>query len=107
MHLHTFTLGAHRVRVCVVLRSRGGCYSPALWIYLRGPNGSPAGVGPKGWPRVFRPLFPSYNGRRDRWSHMLHVPLPHVPFRTARRLRHVGGFLAYRACYRAWAALER
>jgi hypothetical protein len=89
------TIGAHTVRVVYAHESHGGVFSPALWVYLKGPNGSPAGIGPKGWPRILRPLFPSYNGRRDRWSSSLEIGLPCLTWARAYRLRRVGGYQLY------------
>lgn len=100
-------VGQHRFRFVYTKNGKGGCYKPILTCHLRGPNGSPAGIGPKGWPRVFRPLFPNYWLHRDRWSSTIVFPLPHITFATGYRLKRVGGLWAYRTVQRWYFKLER
>lgn len=73
-----------------------------LSLHLSGPNGSRAGTGTKGWPRILLPLFPRYDRRRDRWSSTLHVPLPHVAWRRGYQLRRLGGIRIHQASWGFW-----
>lgn len=57
---------------------------PVVFIGRSGPNGSPAGHGPKGFP-----AFMVRDG--GRWSNVVKVPLPYISWRTGYRLRRVGG----------------
>jgi hypothetical protein len=79
-------VGAHEVRLSISLNDGGsGCYGPQALLFLRGPNGSPNGTGPKTWP-LFRKLT-------------LKVRLPHVSWATGYRFRRVGGLRAYKLVY--------
>jgi hypothetical protein len=96
------------------LESRGGCYKPEIHLHRRGRNGSPAGFGPKPWPWVLSVLFPpgwrrfNQNGRPRFARHlMLAIPLPHVRWATAYRLRRFGGLVAYRWVHLVWSRALR
>jgi hypothetical protein len=84
----------HRVRFVLDRDGYAGCFYPIMLVFLKGPNGSPAGVGPKPWP------WPLKGGCRP-----LRVRLPHLSWATCYRLGRVGGFRLYRLQYRAftWA----
>lgn len=79
----------HTVRVCVDVYSRGGMFSPALYFFLKGPNGSPAGYGPKAWPKPLWYLRPGYGSGRwgwrgpygRGWSNAVRLPLPCLGWR--------------------------
>ena len=96
MHARNIQAGRHTFRVVYSFHEG----RPELHVHLRGPNGSPAGIGPKGWPRLFRPLFPDYGHGRDRWSSMIALPVPFVSWRTGYRLRRFGGIRIHQAAYR-------
>jgi hypothetical protein len=60
-HLGTITIREHEIRFVLDTHARRGVYAPELHIHLKGPNGSPAGVGPKGWPQPLADLFRPYH----------------------------------------------
>jgi len=85
----------HTVRFVYSRNGRAGMFGPHVSVHLKGPNGSPAGVGPKAWHWLLRPLFPYYDKRMagygppTRWNKRassLWVPVPHVPWSLHRRL---------------------
>lgn len=96
-----FRIGAHTVRAVYDSHSRGGTFKPELHFHLTGPNGSPNGIGPKGWPRFLWRAFPYYDRRPGKWSSVLVLPLPHVSWRLGYRFRRLGGIRLSNACYRA------
>jgi hypothetical protein len=83
-------IGDHTVRVVYDRIGRHGVFDPHVNFHLTGPNGSPAGRGPKGWPRWTRPAWPYY-ARRHRWSSVLTLPLPHLKWSHGYRARRIGG----------------
>lgn len=97
-----FKIGAHTVRVCVSLNGKGGMYEPHVSLHLKGPNGSPNGVGPKGWPKSLWRLYPYYNRTPDHWSSTLEIPLPHVSWARGYKLRRFGGLFAYKQISRVY-----
>lgn len=109
-HLGTITVRGHQVRFVLDTHARAGCYSPELHVYLHGPNGSPAGFGPKGWPallvRAFEPgrAWRRRNrpGAKPGWSNMLAVRLPHLTWWRAYRLRRIGAIRLYVLIERAY-----
>lgn len=102
-HLGTAKIAGDEIRFVLDTHGRAGCYRPILLVFRRGPNGSPAGVGPKGWPWwLHRERLGG--GEKRRWSNTIRVPLPHVSFATGYRLRRVGGLRAYKAISRAYRA---
>lgn len=101
-------VGAHKIRIVLDLNSRSGCYSPAVNAYLSGPNGSPAGVGPKSWPMPLPWLFGvryDKHAPRKRNASMLQFRVPHLTFMRAYKLRRVGGLKLYRLNSRAIRAI--
>lgn len=108
-----FRIGSHVIRLVTTAVDYGsGCYRPGIRLFLSGPNGSPAGTGPKAWPlhmalRSFRSRHSSlWFGWHKRygfvptWTNCLYLPVPHIRWSTAYRLRRIGALSLYRADYR-------
>lgn len=108
----------HTVRIVTTSEDYGSStFRPGVRFFLTGPNGSPAGIGPKAWPghmrvrqfrnahnwaktgwaRQFRGTGAGYS-----WTNSLYVPLPHIKWRQAYRLRRFGALHLYRWQY--WLA---
>lgn len=100
------TVGREKYRFCFNLYGRGGCYDPNITASRTGPNGSIAGVGPKGWPKPLGWAFGSdrhhnashgggkFGGRvggHRGYRGTLLFGLPHLPFRHAYKLKRFGG----------------
>lgn len=100
-HLGTIKARDHEVRFVFDLDSYGGVYSPEIHVYLVGPNDSRAGRGPKGWPTWLR------FGNRETWSDSLAVPVPHLTWRRAYKLRRYGALRLYKVNYRLLHAIAR
>jgi hypothetical protein len=87
---HTFTL-------VLGLRPNGnaGCYCPKAFMYLawRRPRKDM-----EGW---------SAECTHVKTHHRLEVTLPHIPFRTGYRFRHVGGLWAYGTLARGYYKIGR
>jgi hypothetical protein len=85
-------LGAHTVRLSATLNDGGsGMYRPHVTFFLRGPNGSIAGTGPKPFPLLKRTSFS--------------VTLPHLSWGTAYRLRRVGSLRLYRLIAKGYRSI--
>lgn len=108
-------IGRHTVRIVTTSRDYGsGMFRPGVRLYLSGPNGSPAGTGPKAWPghmrvRNLRNWIRSRTGRGAYrgWTNTLYLPVPHLRWGTCYRLRRVGGLAVYNALYPVYARLGR
>jgi len=83
----------HEVRISVSYNGRFGMYDPHVTLFLRGPNGSVSGHGPKPWP----------------WKigtgNAVRIPLPHVKWATGYRLRKIGGIAVYKTISRAYRGI--
>lgn len=90
-------LGRTRLRVVGWTTGSGGIFRPNLSVYRHGPNGSPAGVGPKPWPRWLARANPF----------ALVIYLPQLSWGTCYRLQRVGGFRLFRAQYRFYKRLMK
>lgn len=102
-HIGTIKVGSEEFRFVFDPESRGGCYSPALKVFRKGPNGSPAGIGYKQWPALLHKLFPAGSG----WTNMLLVRLPYVSFARAYKLRRIGALKVYAANQRFYYRITR
>lgn len=89
-------IGRHTLRFVFDRDAYAGTFRPELLIFLKGPNGSPAGIGPKGWPQWLADMFRPYYNQKGRWSNSLHVRIPHVSWRFAYKYRRFGGMALYR-----------
>lgn len=78
------TIGGDRYRF-VYSRDDGNGFRPHVLVFRTGPNGSPAGTGPKGFHRIFRPLQPSYS--KGQWLGTLTINLPHLSWARMYRMR--------------------
>lgn len=110
-----FNIGQHTVRVVTTFTDYGsGLYRPGIRFFLTGPNGSPAGRGPKAWPlhmkiRRFRSRHKwaktgwhrRFNGQYG-WTSCIYIPLPHMTWQLGYKLRRVGGIRLHLAIYRAY-----
>jgi hypothetical protein len=63
---------------------------PCVLVFRKGPNGSPAGFGPKGFPKWMM---------RDGWG-SVKVWLPWMPWRIAHKYRRFGAMRVYKASQR-------
>jgi hypothetical protein len=117
-----FVLGQHVLRVVSTHNDYGsGCYRPGLHLFLKGPNGSISGTGPKGFPlhwkiRKLRARFPRlltygwhrrYPGHMRGASNSLYVPIPHLRWQEAYKLRRFGGLWLYGKLYPWYRKLGR
>lgn len=97
-HLGTITVRGDEYRFVFDVNGKHGCYHPILHVFRKGPNGSPAGIGPKGWPNWLVKL--TAHGRdRTHWSSSLTFNLPCLYWHRAYKLRKIGGLKLYRAVY--------
>lgn len=99
-------LGAHTLRVVTTYQDYGsGTFRPGVHLFLKGPNGSVNGIGPKAFPlhnrvRRFRSRHPRLWTGWHKRNHSpyygtlnLYVPVPHLTDRLyyGRRLYRVPG----------------
>jgi hypothetical protein len=80
--------------------SRGGVFSPEVHIFRLGRNGSPAGFGPKAFPRCFR-FIPGVRVNQQ----YLDIRVPTLNWRTAYRFRRFHLLGVYNAQHRAIHAM--
>lgn len=111
-----FRIRKHFVRVVTTSTDYGsGTYRPGIHLFLRGPNGSPNGCGPKAWPlhmriRRFRADHQwAKTGWHKRntgpghgygWTNAIYIPVPHLTWARAYKLRRFGGLRLYKLNYR-------
>ena len=115
-----FQIGRHTVRLVTTSTDYGsGMFRPGIRLFLKGPNGSPAGIGPKAWPlhwriRRFRDNhawaktgWHRRNHGHYGWSSDIYIPVPHLKWHQAYRLRRFGGLRVYGALYPIYKRLGR
>jgi hypothetical protein len=105
-----FVIRRHTVRLVTTSTDFGsGMFRPGLHLFLKGPNGSINGVGPKGFPlhmriRKLRARYPrllTYGWHRRYPGHMrnapgsLYVPIPHLRWREQYKLRWIPGIHSF------------
>ena len=108
-----FQIRKHQGRVVTPSDDYGsGTVRPGLRLSLEGPNGSPAGSGPKAWPghmpvRRYRSNhhwaktgWARRNHGHYSWTNSLYIPLPHIKWMRAYKLRRLGALRLYQAQYR-------
>ena len=83
-HLGTVNVHGHEVRFVFDSHAKAGMYNPAIQAFLKGPNGSVAGYGPKGFPQWLWRIFPGY------WPGSLSIKIPHLRWRFFRKHARIG-----------------
>lgn len=109
-HHHALNVRVLRTRIRFVYSKdgRAGMYGPQISVFRTGPNGSPAGTGPKAWPLWISKIAGPYYDRDynrtygPRRSHALVIPCPHISWGVAYKLRRFGMLPVYKLVYRMY-----
>lgn len=99
LHIGTINIRQNEFRFVYDSNGRGGVFYPILHIFWKGPNGSPAGIGPKGWPRWILACTKDYRNDR-RWNSGLTFTLPVPSWLRCYKLRKIGGLKLYNLVYK-------